>query len=80
VAGLLSTLDLAVDRRVRDANPRRNLRQAKFKIWIPEQQCKDLALLLGAQDGQERWSSLRIVEPRRICGASAIGLALAGAG
>ena len=42
------------------ADPRRDLRQAKFEIWIPEQQRKDLALLLGAQDGQERWSGLSV--------------------
>jgi hypothetical protein len=59
-AGLLGALDLAVDRRVGGANPRRDVRQAKFEIWIPEQQCKDLALLLGAQDGQERWSGLSV--------------------
>lgn len=38
----------------------RNLCQAKFKIWIAQQERKDLALLLGAQDGQERWSGLSV--------------------
>lgn len=55
-AGLLSALDLTVDRRVGSADPRRDLRQAEFEIRITQQECKDLTLLLGTQDGQERWS------------------------
>jgi hypothetical protein len=42
------------------AGPRCDLGEAKFKVWVPEQERKDLALLLGAQDGQEggRWLSI----------------------
>ena len=44
-----------MDRRVRGACPFRYVRQAEFKLWISEQQREDLALLLRAHDGQERW-------------------------
>jgi hypothetical protein len=33
----------------------RDLSEAQLTIGISQQQRKDLALLLGAQDGQERW-------------------------
>ena len=50
----VTRLDLAVDRRVRGAGPGGDLGQAEFEIGIAEQEREDLALLLGAQDGQER--------------------------
>ena len=59
-AGLLGALDLAVDRRMRGADPGRDLGQAEFQIGIAEQEREDLALLLGAQDGQERRGGLSI--------------------
>ena len=34
--------------------------KAEFEIGIAEQECEDLALLLGAQDGQERQGRLSI--------------------
>ena len=52
---MLGALDFAVDRRVRGADPARDLCQAEFEIGVAEQEREDLALLLGAQDGQERW-------------------------
>jgi hypothetical protein len=39
---------------VKGADPGRDLGQAEFEVWIAEQEREDLALLLGAQDGQER--------------------------
>ena len=42
------------------ADPVRDLRQAEFEIGIAEQEREDLALLLGAQDWQERWGWLSI--------------------
>lgn len=53
-AGLFSTLDLPIDRWMRGARPFCNLGEAELKVRISQQQRKDLALLLGAQDGQER--------------------------
>jgi len=38
---------------MRGAGPRCDLSEAKFEVWIPQQQRKDLTLLLRAQDGQE---------------------------
>ena len=46
--------------KVGGADPGRDLGQAEFKIWVTEQEREDLALLLGAQDGQERRSGLSI--------------------
>jgi len=45
---------------VADADPSRDLGQAEFKIRVTEQEHEDLALLLGAQDGQERRNGLSI--------------------
>jgi hypothetical protein len=59
-AGLFGTLDLAVDRGVGGTGPVRYLGQAEFEIGIAEQQREDHALLLGAQDGQERRGGLSI--------------------
>ncbi len=53
-ADLLGALDLAVDRGVGGVGACRDLGQAEFEIGIAEQQREDLALLLGAQDRQER--------------------------
>ena len=50
---LLRPLDLPVDGGMRGACPCCDLGEAKFKVWISQQQRKDLALLLRAQDGQE---------------------------
>jgi hypothetical protein len=47
------SFDLPVDRGMGSVGPRGDLSEAKFKVRISEQQRKDLALLLGAQDGQE---------------------------
>ena len=38
---------------MRSACPGCDLGEAQFKVWISQQQRKDLALLLGAQDRQE---------------------------
>jgi hypothetical protein len=59
-ASSFRSLDLPVDRGMRGSGPRRDLSEAEFKIWISQQQRKDLTLLLGAQDGQEggRWLSI----------------------
>jgi hypothetical protein len=45
-------------------SPGRDLSEAKFKVWISQQQRKDLALLLGTQDGQEgrRWLSIHYLK------------------
>jgi hypothetical protein len=43
--------------------------QAEFEIGIAEQQCEDLALLLGAQDGLERRGVLSV--HARVCLAAA---------
>ena len=56
----VTRLDLAVDRRVRGAGPGGDLGQAEFEIGIAEQEREDLALLLGAQDRQERGGRLSI--------------------
>ena len=37
------------------ASPRCDFSEAQFEAWISQEHRKDLALLLGAQDGQERW-------------------------
>jgi hypothetical protein len=37
-----------------------DLGEAEFEAGIPEQEREDLALLLGAQDGQERGGRLSI--------------------
>ena len=42
------------------AGPDGDLGQAEFEIGITEQEREDLALLLGAQDGQERGGRLSI--------------------
>ena len=41
-------------------DPGGDLGQAEFEIGIAEQEREDLALLLGAQDGQERGGRLSI--------------------
>ena len=58
--GSLGALDLAVNRGVGDAEPGRDLGQAEFQVRVAEQQREDLALLLGAQDGQERRGRLSV--------------------
>ena len=45
---------------MRGAGPGRDLGQAEFEIGIAEQEREDLALLLGAQDGQERRGGLSV--------------------
>ena len=50
---LLGALNLPVDGRMRRTRQLRDLGKAQLTIGIAEQQRKDLALLLGAQDGQE---------------------------
>ena len=42
------------------SGPRGDFSEAQFEAWISQEHRKDLALLLGAQDGQERWSRLSI--------------------
>ena len=46
------------------AGSRCDLSEAKFEVWISQQQRKDLALLLGTQDGQEgrRWLSIHYLK------------------
>jgi hypothetical protein len=57
---LLGALDLPMNRRVRGPRPGGDLGETEFEIGIAEQECEDLALLLGAQDGQERWGRLSV--------------------
>lgn len=56
---LLCPLDLAVDRGMRGPGPLRQLSQARLEIGISQEERKDHALLLRAQDRQQywRWSS-----------------------
>jgi hypothetical protein len=51
--GLFRPLDLPVDGGIRRASPFCDLGQAEFEVRIPQQECENLALLLGAQDGQQ---------------------------
>ena len=52
---LLRSLHFPVYRWVRCTRQLGDLGEAQLTVGIAEQQRKDLALLLGAQDGQERW-------------------------
>lgn len=58
--GPFGPFDLPMNRRMRSTRPLRDLGEAQFELWIPQQQREDLALLLGAQDRQERRRRLSI--------------------
>ncbi len=45
---------------MRGTGSRRDLGEAEFQVRVSQQQREDLALLLGAQDRQERWRGLSV--------------------
>ncbi|HXP18400.1 MAG TPA: GlsB/YeaQ/YmgE family stress response membrane protein [Streptosporangiaceae bacterium] len=49
-----------MNRRMRGPGPCGNLGETEFKVRVSEQQRKDLGLLPGAQDRQERWCRLSV--------------------